>query len=380
LENKDWTQEDYIREIARLNGIICDLNSRLKTITPMSREDKIKLSILKDAPYSMWACDRNFKIVIWTGNCERMYNISEKDAIGKNYLELFVDEYERDQSKIDCLRIIDKNYRQRNFLATDKKGDGSDVTVLTNCYRVYDEETNDYLQAEVGLDMGFDLEKANQIHRTLLEFWIKQKENNRQLLGYSKKELEEEVKKHFKKEKDNICEAEKCNLKWIEEEEIGNEFAEQSKKEFTSKSNKQKNEFEKQENYFLKRVADTEDLEELKRIKEELVRKENNLQLLGYGKKELEGEVKEHFKKEKDKVVEAAKNNLRWFEKLKEETSAEFAEQSKKEFTSKSNKQKNEFEKQENYFLKRVADAQDLEELEKIKKEFKVAKEKCINH
>ncbi|MGA2385604.1 MAG: PAS domain-containing protein [Candidatus Bathyarchaeia archaeon] len=271
MEYKDLTKEDLIKENIRLNGIICELKSELASNPPKTREDKIKLAILDEAPYSCWACDRNFNIIVWAGNCEKMYNISAKEAIGKNYLDLFVDEYERTQSEMDCLRIIDKNYRQVNFLAGDKKQNGGTVTVLTNCFRVYDEETKDYLQAEVGLDMGFDVDTLLSNYRTWHALMMEQVERNKKLLEYEKRDLVDQIKQHFKKEEDEICDAEKCNLRWAEEsKEIGGDFAKKSREEVISRSDALKGELKKRKNSLLDQVSSATKLEDLDSIKDEV--------------------------------------------------------------------------------------------------------------
>jgi hypothetical protein len=116
----------------------------------------------------MWACNRQFKIVLWTAGSPKIYGHRTEDVLGKNYLELFVDASERKQSKIDCLRIIDNDYVQNNFLAYDVTKSVTHRTMLTNCFRIMDEDTGEPLQAEVAVDIS-DLELKKDEHRTLRE-------------------------------------------------------------------------------------------------------------------------------------------------------------------------------------------------------------------
>lgn len=161
------TKSQLIEELVALRQYV----AKLKRRRAVSREDRLKLAILDSAPVSMWACTKNFEIVLWACDCEKIYGHRMEDAVGKNYLELFVDEPEREQSKIDCTRIIDEDYVQKNFLAYDKAQNRQRRTMLTNCFRVWDEDNGEHLQAEMALEIG-DLQLREDEHRTLREVGI----------------------------------------------------------------------------------------------------------------------------------------------------------------------------------------------------------------
>ena len=191
MDYTNLTKEELLIEIAKLNKKISELNPNI-----ISHEDKLKLAILDRLPFSMWACDRNFNIVLWTCKSEKLYDIPKEKALGKNYLNLFVDPIERAQSKKDCLQIIEKDIQQHNCCACDLKPDGSCLMVVTNVFRIWDEEKNDWLQAEVGLDISdYDKNKKilEQIRETeinrIMEEEIKMKQNIRNKLddGFEKK-------------------------------------------------------------------------------------------------------------------------------------------------------------------------------------------------
>jgi PAS domain S-box-containing protein len=142
--------------------------ARLQSTKSISRDERLKLAILRRLPFTIWACDRNFHIVLWSGKCEEIYGYTAERAIGTNYVDLFVDPPEKEQSKADCLKIIDNDMVQKNFLAYDQASDGSRRTMLTNCFRIRDEENGEYLQAEVALEIS-DLELRKEDLRKLRE-------------------------------------------------------------------------------------------------------------------------------------------------------------------------------------------------------------------
>ena len=153
MDNKEKTNEQLFEELAMLRKQVSELEGRRAA----SREDRLKLAILDRAPLSIWACNKKFEIVLWTVGSTKIYKYEKENAIGKNYLQLFVDPPERYQSLIDCCRIVDDDYVQTNCLAYDVNQDGEHRTMLTNCFRIWDEDNEEYLQAEVALDIS-DLE------------------------------------------------------------------------------------------------------------------------------------------------------------------------------------------------------------------------------
>jgi PAS domain S-box-containing protein len=123
------------------------------------------------AHVSMWACDSDFKVVLWNKGAEEIYGRAAEDMIGQVFFEVFVDEAERDDAEQDTRRIIEYGETFRNFLAFDKGSDGRNRQMLTNCFRVIDPETKLRYQAEIAIEIS-DLEMKRNEHRTLRELSI----------------------------------------------------------------------------------------------------------------------------------------------------------------------------------------------------------------
>lgn len=157
--------ESGLEDSARTDGS-SPIESSLQEV---SREERLLIAILRRAPFTAWACDKHYRIQLWSGRCESVYGFSPQEANGANYLDLFVDPVERPQSQEDCDRIINDDYEQSNCLAYDRTKTGKSRTMLTNCFRVWDDERKQWLQAEVGIDIS-ELHMAQESHRTLREF------------------------------------------------------------------------------------------------------------------------------------------------------------------------------------------------------------------
>jgi ABC-type lipoprotein export system ATPase subunit len=92
-----------------------------------------------------------------------------------------------EQSREDCIRIIDKDVVFRNFLAYDQSAKGTRQTMLTNCFRVWDDERQEYLQVEVALEIS-DLQLRIDEHRTLREVGVARLEQQKKILDLRKSE------------------------------------------------------------------------------------------------------------------------------------------------------------------------------------------------
>lgn len=122
-----------------------------------------------------------FEIRAWSDGAEKLYGIRRQDALGTSYLDLFVNPLERDQSEADCERILDGEVFH-NFMAEDIDANGNPRKILTNCVRVWDDELDEWLQAEIGTeisDLGDDSEEAL---RRIREVALKQQDAARRML------------------------------------------------------------------------------------------------------------------------------------------------------------------------------------------------------
>ncbi len=142
----------------------------------------------REAHLSMWACDEDFRIVLWNKGAEELYGRSADSVLGERYDTLFIDEAEREQSLADCRKIIREGARFRNFLALDVDSRGRQKQMLTNCFRITDPETGQHYQAEVGLDI-VDLELAQTELRTLREVGLRNIVEREQTLKIRKEHL-----------------------------------------------------------------------------------------------------------------------------------------------------------------------------------------------
>jgi len=138
------------------------------------RMNRLAAALVEEAHVSIWAADINFRIVLWNSGAEQIYGVQRSEALGKNYLELFVDEYEREQSRLDCLQIIRNGYRQNNCLAYDHSDAHAQKYMLTNCFRITDPQTGEAYQAEIGVEIS-DLGLKDKEHRTLREVGIERR-------------------------------------------------------------------------------------------------------------------------------------------------------------------------------------------------------------
>jgi PAS domain S-box-containing protein len=117
---------------------------------------------------SMWAAagpEANYAIRLWNRGAERLYGVSREEAIGENYLTLFVNELERDQAIADHADIVRTGQEFRN-LANDIMADGSERLLLTVGFSLHDPSAQENLLAEVGIDVtDVPLEDAARLTR-----------------------------------------------------------------------------------------------------------------------------------------------------------------------------------------------------------------------
>src|SRR5688500_5691724 len=76
---------------------------------------ELKLAIFDRLPMPVWACDRECRIVFWNDAAARLYGFPEEEAIGHDFVDLFVNIPEREKARIDCADIIDNNRPIRNM-------------------------------------------------------------------------------------------------------------------------------------------------------------------------------------------------------------------------------------------------------------------------
>lgn len=158
------------------NGISKDITIMQKLLTidnyPLVFNEKITSEFFKKSPVSMWACDEYCKIVLWNKGAEFTYGYTKEEVLGKNYLDLFVDPAEREESAKDCKRILE-GYTQINCCAFDtNKFKNKQLYMLTNLFRIENPlKEGRYLQAEIGIEIS-DLGLKTREHYSLREIGI----------------------------------------------------------------------------------------------------------------------------------------------------------------------------------------------------------------
>lgn len=139
-----------------------ELVERLKELErqrAFTYEDRMKLAILDESPFTIWASDRNCTITLWEGRCETLYGYSRDYAIGKDYVDLFVALDEQPAARRDQISIIDDAAVFHN-IANDIAKAGNTLPLLTNCIRIKDPLSGEYWNAEMGLIIDyFDQER-----------------------------------------------------------------------------------------------------------------------------------------------------------------------------------------------------------------------------
>lgn len=146
-----------------------EFDSSLKSIRAFSREDRLKLQIIDASPFTIWACDIDYKICLWERRCQELYGYSKNEAINKSFVELFVAPDERNKAELDCVDII-KNNKYLINLAGDINKYNNIIFLMTNCFKVTDIDTGDDLQAEIGLAISnSDWKKLNDEYVQIIE-------------------------------------------------------------------------------------------------------------------------------------------------------------------------------------------------------------------
>lgn len=158
-----------------------DLEFKYKSIDSMEKEDLIKfvkdikearaftyhdrmlLEFIDKSFFSVWASDRDCKITFWAGKSESVYQYSENDVLGKDFIDKFVAKGEQGQARKDLKDIIEHGAVCRN-VAYDINASKDEIPLLTHCFRIHDIKTQAPWQAEMGLkvDLEEELRKLKQ--------------------------------------------------------------------------------------------------------------------------------------------------------------------------------------------------------------------------
>ena len=139
----------------------------LKGMRAFSYIDQIKLKILDQAPFTIWASDIDCKVTFWEGLCEHYYHFSKQDVMGNDFVTKFVAEDEQDAARLDQEKIIKDGAFYHNF-ADDHDKYGNTIPLITFCGRIEGDRIGEYWNAEIGVDRRFlsgEEEKLKQIRK-----------------------------------------------------------------------------------------------------------------------------------------------------------------------------------------------------------------------
>lgn len=157
MNYEDMTKEELI---AYINEI------QLKRA--FTYEDQMKLEILDNSPFTVWASDRNCIIKLWMGQCESLYGFSREEALEKDYVDLFVANDEKVAARRDQIDIIDNGKIFHN-IANDVGKNGNTLQLITNCRRIKDIKSGEYWNAEIGVVIDYLEEEKNQLKSRINE-------------------------------------------------------------------------------------------------------------------------------------------------------------------------------------------------------------------
>ncbi|MFD3425316.1 ATP-binding protein [Nocardia fluminea] len=133
------------------------------------RDAHLFAEIAASVSASMWAAagpEEDYAIRLWNRGAEQLYGFTRDEALGENYLTLFVNELERGQAMADHDDIVRSGREFRN-LANDIMSDGTERLLLTVGFPLDDRITGERLLAEVGIDVtDVPLEDAARLTRS----------------------------------------------------------------------------------------------------------------------------------------------------------------------------------------------------------------------
>lgn len=156
MDYEDMTREELIAYI-----------EEMKIKRAFTYEDQMKLIILDASPFTVWASDRNCIIKFWAGQCEALYGFSSEEALGKDFVDLFVAADEKVAARRDQIDIID-NAAVFHNIANDKGKNGNTLQLVTNCRRIKDPITGECWNAEMGLIIDY-LEQEKERLKLIVE-------------------------------------------------------------------------------------------------------------------------------------------------------------------------------------------------------------------
>jgi PAS domain S-box-containing protein len=157
MRNDDLKEK--VNELQEKYAALVHEHERLKhSLTSPNAE--IKLAIFDRLPMAVWACDRDCRIVFWNEAATRVYGYAAEEAVGKDFVELFVNPPERAKARVDCVEIIDRDHPIKN-MAEDIDKHGNTHRLVTQCFAIYNVQGHPGLQAEISYEVQ-DIERLQE--------------------------------------------------------------------------------------------------------------------------------------------------------------------------------------------------------------------------
>jgi PAS domain S-box-containing protein len=146
----------------------------------------LRLAIFDKLPMPVWACDRDCKIAFWNEGAVRLYGYSAEEAIGQDFVELFVNPPEQEKARSDCAKIIDENHPIKN-MAEDIDKHGNTKALVTHCFPIYDVAGYSGLQVEI----SYEVQDYDRLKAGLQELQASSRRKQEQIEELRTKLLEE---------------------------------------------------------------------------------------------------------------------------------------------------------------------------------------------
>ena len=235
--------------------------------------EELKLAIFDNIPLPIWACDRDCKIVFWNKGAEQLYLYTEEEALGKDYVELFVNPPEQERAREDCKKIIDDNFPIQN-MADDIDKFHNPRRLITHCFPLYNAGDFESLQVEISHEVA-SFEKLNteliELQASYKEKEAMLKESERMLVVKMKEGIVCGLDSRIKIKKDELVERDRKIME-LEYQRLRSEdnLGQHALEVLTSDLKKERDILHEKHNALLAKIYECLDKDALKLVEREI--------------------------------------------------------------------------------------------------------------